>query len=577
MNKIVLPLLGFLLVSFFTHAQSFVWAKQFGGASGTQNVDVYAMTTDPWGNIITVGDFSGTADFDAGTGIYNMTSAGTVDIFILKSDANGNFIWAKQIGATMHSYARSVATDAFGNIYFTGQIPNTVDVDPGTGIYLLGGSNSGYDILVEKLDLNGNFVWAGSMGGLYHCRGFSVALDNFGGVYFTGDFTDSIDCDFGTGTFWLVPYMGTIGAHDAFILKTDVNGNFIWAKNIGGYDHDYAYTIKTDALGNVIIGGMFRQTVDFNPNAGINNLTSIGFTDAYILKLDPGGNYIWAKQFGCPGSTSTIVGQLCVDSVNNVYSTGSFVSNTDFDPGPGTFYLNSAGMNDVFISKLDSAGNFGWAKSVGSPKWDGVTSIALDANEDVIVVGAFSDTADFDPSASVFNLYCNANNTNTFVLRLDNAGGFINAFQLKSNSATSATSLAITTSNELLLAGSFRDTADFDPGTGIYQMISTGNRDGFILKLGIPTGIQNDFENDFMIYPNPFNNEITIEFLPAIKSSDANLILTDLAGRRIFESAIFLSDNQRKLTLKTTTLHKGIYFLELKNAQSYFVQKIIKH
>ncbi|MCH2420088.1 MAG: hypothetical protein MK181_09770, partial [Acidimicrobiales bacterium] len=70
---------------------------------------------------------------------------------------------------------------------------------------------------------------------------------------------------------------------------------------------------------------------------------------------------------------------MAVDSSGNVYTAGSFSGTVDFDPGAGTANLSSNGSEDVFVSKLDSSGNYVWAKNFGVPGPDYGGSAAEDA------------------------------------------------------------------------------------------------------------------------------------------------------------------------------------------------------
>lgn len=133
-------------------------------------------------------------------------------------------------------------------------------------------------------------------------------------------------------------------------LSTNSFGqNFQWAKQIGGAGWDEGTSIKTDQNNNVYTVGLFIGTVDFDPGIGVFNLTSVGEKDAFICKLDPAGNFIWAKQYGDSASIDE-KSALEIDPLGNLYITNSFLGTVDFDPGAGSFYLTSQGMDrDIFI------------------------------------------------------------------------------------------------------------------------------------------------------------------------------------------------------------------------------------
>ncbi len=252
--------------------------------------------------------------------------------------------------------------------------------------------------------------------------GYSIVIDAFGNVYTTGSFESIVDFDPGTGTFNLT----STGNSDIFISKLDQSGNFIWAKIIGGTDADFGYSIAVDASGNVFTTGNFNITVDFDPGPGTFNLTSAGNSnDIFISKLDAAGNFVWAKAMG--GWNFDWSYSIAVDASGNVFTTGSFEGTADFDPGPGTFNLTSAGIQDIFISKLDANGNLVWAKVMGGTQNDQSISIALDASGNAFTTGYFNGTADFDPGAGTFNL-TSAGNSDIFIIKLGNITAAGNIF-----------------------------------------------------------------------------------------------------------------------------------------------------
>ncbi len=386
--------IGDIFITKFDSSGNLVWAKSMGGTADDAGG---AIAVDTSGNIYTTGYFAGTADFDPGAGTANFSSAGIGDIFITKFDSSGNLVWAKSMGGTADDASNAIAVDASGNIYTTGYFEGTADFDPSAGIFNLT-NVGGDDIFVSKLDSNGNFVWAKSMGGTSAEAGRGIGLDTNGNVYTTGFFQVISDFDPGVGTFNLTP----AGSLDIFISKLDSNGNFVWAKSMGGTSLEIGLSIILDSSGNVYTTGFFNSTVDFDPGAGTYDLTSVGAGDIFISKLDSSGNFIWAKGMG--GTSDDLGRGIAVDSSGNVYSTGFFSSSADFDPAAGTFNLNSAGLNDVFVSELDSSGNFVWAKGMGGTDEDFGIGIALDSSTNVYTTGFFGGTADFDPGVGIANL-----------------------------------------------------------------------------------------------------------------------------------------------------------------------------
>ena len=454
----------------------FEWAKRMGGTSFEEG---NAIAVDAAGNVYTTGDFYSTADFDPGAGAFNLTSAGASDIFVSKLDRAGNFVWAKRMGGTAidKDEGNAIAVDAAGNVYTTGDFYSAVDFDPGAGVFNLTSAGQS-DIFVSKLDSSGNFVWAKRMGGTSSDFGDAIAIDDAGNVYTTGSFRGTVDFD--PGAVWF--NLTSAGIRNIFVSKLDDSGNFVWAKRMGGTDYDKGNAIAVDAAGNVYTTGNFYSTADFDPGAGAFNLTSAGASDIFVSKLDRAGNFVWAKRMGGTAIDKDEGNAIAVDAAGNVYTTGDFYSAVDFDPGAGVFNLTSAGQSDIFVSKLDSSGNFVWAKRMGGTSSDFGDAIAIDDAGNVYTTGSFRGTVDFDPGAVWFNL-TSAGIRNIFVSKLDDSGNFVWAKRMGGTDYDKGNAIAVDAAGNVYTTGNFYSTADFDPGAGAFNLTSAGNWDIFVSKL----------------------------------------------------------------------------------------------
>ncbi len=320
------------------------------------------------------------------------------------------------------------------------------------------------------------FDWAKRIGGTQSDNARSIAADSAGNVYTLGGFRSGVDFDPGTGVSNLI----ATGQSDIALSKLDASGNFLWAKQFGGPGYEYGIQVKIDADGNIYCTGYFADSVDFDPGAGTNFLKSAGSDDAFVVKLDPSGNLLWAKRIGA-GNNDRGNG-LAVDSSGNVYWTGMYSSTVDFDPGPGTFSLASSGGYDIFVVKLDSSGNFSWADRMGGTTADAGWSISADADEAVYFTGYFGNTADFDPGTGTFNLI-SAGTSDIFVCKLDTSGSLVWAKGIGGTSNDAGFTLKLNDSGHVYVGGYFYGTPDFDPGTGTFTMTSAGLEDSYILKL----------------------------------------------------------------------------------------------
>ncbi|HEX6428217.1 MAG TPA: SBBP repeat-containing protein, partial [Niastella sp.] len=242
-----------------------------------------------------------------------------------------------------------------------------------------------------------------------------------------------------------------------------------WAKSAGSITAEFVHGITSDAAGNVYVTGEFNGTVDFDPGPGTQILTATG-ADIFICKFDASGNLVWVKSINQEGGYS-----IAVDVAGNVYTTGLFGGTIDFDPGPGTYPLTSAGSSDIFVSKLDASGNFVWAKAMGGANYEQGNSIAVDAAGNVYTTG-ITDGGDFDPGPGTQLL-----TGRTFISKLDAAGNYVWAASL---AAANGYSIAVDATGNVYTTGYFANaSADFDPGPGTYNVPYGGNADIFISKL----------------------------------------------------------------------------------------------
>ena len=530
------------------------WAKQMGG---TENDVGNSITTDANGNVYSTGYFSGTVDFDPGSGTTNLTSAGSSDIFIQKLDANGNLIWVKQMGGEDEERGQSITTDANGNIYTTGAFLKTVDFDPGAGTTNLTTAGN-FDIFIQKLDANGNLIWVKQMGGTGSDYGYSITIDANGNVYTTGYFSGTVDFDPGAGTTNLT----SAGSIDIFIQKLDANGNLLWVKQMGGIGNDSGNSITTDANGNVYTTGHFQVTVDFDPGVGTTNLTSVGWSDIYIQKLDANGNLLWVKRIG--GSNDDGSSSIITDDNGNVYTTGQFQGTVDFDPGDGTTNLISAGGWDIFIQKMDVNGNLLWAKRMGGTGADFGESITADANGNIYTTGVFSTTVDFDPGVGTTNL-TSVGLTDIFIQKLDANGNLIWVKQMGGNSSDFVFSITTHANGNVYTTGYFSGIVDFDPGAGTTNLTSTGGYDIFIQKMTQSTvGLtESVLSSNLFIYPNPASEKIQIKN----ENTKGEFRIYNLHGK-IMLSQTITGPNQ---TIDIRPLKPGVYIWLMGNRQGKLV------
>ncbi len=582
---------------------NFAWAKQMGGTNSETGKDVIV---DGDKNTYTIGNFTGTVDFNPGTGVYNLTSAGFNDIFIQKLNASGNFVWAKRIGSTGYDNACSIAF-CDGGIIITGSFEGTVDFDPYTGVYNLT-SAGGYDAFILKLNSSGSFCWAKKAGG----TGMDVATssvregypDYTGAIYITGYFSSTVDFNPGTGVYNL----SSAGGFDIFVLKLDASGNFTWARRIGstgddvandidyGYEHLY-YLAYWKYHKEIILTGYFNGTVDFNPGSGTNNYTSAGGPDIFVLSLDLNANYQWAYRVGGTGSDAGKSihlisgcgwGNIGWSTNMLICLTGYFQNTVDFNSGTGTYNLTSAGGNDIFVmNTATEVGNdlFFGAIRVGGTGDDKGISICGDGNSNY-VTGYFNGTVDFDPGTGIKNITSNGGR-DIFIIECCPGYGAIWNVCCIGGTGDDEGECVTKDGGNIYTTGSFRNSITIPFDEYCYIMTSKGASDAYLFKLNFDYGLNlkkeelsavstNDDNNinkemSLNIYPNPTSGNLTIDL--GTEQENVEVKILNISGQIVY--------NQKYESTGTINYNiegpAGIYFVNVISGDGKMqTRKIVK-
>lgn len=387
-----------MLIAKYDRGGAMIWSRTFGSALDDEAL---AVNTDAAGNVYACGYFSLNIDFNPGFGDGILNASGGKDIFMIKLDAFGRFLWAKRIGSSGPDIAKAINIDRFNNVYLTGTFWGTTDFNPGMGTANLS-SNGASDFFIARFDQNGNFTWARSIGSNAMDSGTTIANDRMGNVYVAGNFGGGgADFDPGFG----VLKLPNEGESDAFVVKLNSAGSLVWARNFGGALSDYVSHLHVSDSGFVYLSGHFSGRVDFNPGTAEEDtfyMEAKGIKDAFVAKLNDSGNFIWAKSFGTTGS-ECIASSIQTDPIGNVLFAGNFQDSLLFRADSSSYKLTSRGGSDIFMTKLSAAGVPMWAKSMGGPQNDSCLAIKINMAGAIFSTGSFQQTVDFNPAFDTVN------------------------------------------------------------------------------------------------------------------------------------------------------------------------------
>ena len=269
-----------------------VYLARFSAAGGTVTAALafggpgldYAngVAVDAGGAAHLIGSFTGTADFDPGTGVRNLTAAGASDVFLATIDAGGRLTSARAIGGPGVDQAGDLALGPGGALFVTGHFAGTADLDPGPGVRSFTSAGQA-DAFVLRLSAGGQYAWAKRFGGGGRDRGTDLAVDAYGNAYVTGHFAGTVDFDPGPGR---VALASAAGSSDAFVVKLTAAGGLGWARRLGGSGADVGEGVVLGPGATLLAVGRFAGTADLDPGTGVWNLTAPGGTDdGYVVKL----------------------------------------------------------------------------------------------------------------------------------------------------------------------------------------------------------------------------------------------------------------------------------------------------
>jgi hypothetical protein len=375
-----------------------------------------------------------------------------------------NYYWGNTVSSSGFDGPGDVHIDTNGDIINVGVFNGVADIQAGTSVMNLV-SNGDQDIFIIKYNSNGGIMWAKSLGQSDADYVSGVTTDANGNIFVVGSFVNTIDLNPDVP----VNNFTAAGSQDAFLLKLDSNGNYLWAKIFGSTSYESPTSVALSPTGEIVIGGIYSGVTDMDPGPGSFILNADGWDDSFILKLDASGNFIWAKGF--LGSGFDMLREIGIDASGNIYGGGDFDELLDLDPGAAVFNVNSVGSSDIFFLKLDPNGDFVWGRVIGNSNVNQLISIQVDPSGNLYAGGYFFSSLDFDPGPGAFVLP-DGNYWGGFLMKLDSNGDFLWANNITSTSFADVRGIAINSSGSVYLAGRFEGTADFIPGAGTFNLTS---------------------------------------------------------------------------------------------------------
>lgn len=522
----------------------FVWVRTFRNGFH----EPIAIAVGPDQHIALTGYFGGTVDFNPGTGVTNITADGFSDIFLMKMNNNGNLMWARGFGSTdvsAYEQGRALTIDPMNNIYFTGYYSLFVDFDPNNE-----GSGELYhqhayetDAFVAKFTRSGAYQWAHSPSS--EQLGESIAVDDQGNCY--------VVCQDAT-------YSTYIYSSSIYRFRTDGSDQRRIHESRGdGYERYFDIALAPNQQTFTVVGS-FDDELD----VGIQVLQGDWNSEnGFIARFDTTGRDLWVRKLGrasLSGWWDNYPYSVLLPEGENIYLTGRFAQQTDFDPGSGTFNVTPSGDVHAYILKLscietsgqlDTATCFSFVSPSQHQTWDSS--------------GVYQDTiANRYGCDSILTIHLTINEVDTAIKQTDS---LLIALE------DSASYQWVSCDSPSVVLDSGQSFAP--PGSGQYALIVEKNGCSAMSACFAYTalGVTNlRAEEVFQLYPNPADDRMSLSW-----KGDASVIeqvvLRDALGRtvRIWQQL------EPDRTLDVSAIPAGVYWFVLRSDDSEHVKKLIIH
>ena len=561
-----------------------VWNSRYGGDDVGRGLGI---ACDKTGNIFVTGTTKST-DFPTYTvtGAYNQgTLAGIGSCFILKFTANGILTWATYYGGSKDDQGTSICSDGNGNIFITGIATSTniPTYNPGGGAYSQTAKGFANHCFILKFDNNGVRKWATYFGGSFLENGNAICADEAGNIFVTGGTIspDMPTLDAGSGAYFDGTYLGY---GKCFIVKFDNNGVLKWSTFYGGTLYDEAYSIATDATGNIFVTGTAASSdfPTYDPGSGAYYQGAMtGAQNSFILKFTNNGVRSWATFYG--GGDSDEGHSIVTDATGNVFVTGTTGSG-DFptrNPGSGAYYNGTyAGNSDCFISKFDNNNALVWSTYFGGSGSDNGSSISTDGTGNIFVAGVSASTnlPTLNLGSGAYFQGTNGGNGDLFFSMFTNSGVMQSSTYLGGKGNDGPCYTVVNHNCDLYFTGdgggnlynptNYSTYPSVDAGGGAWYQSQPGTYDDYPV-VGrfkgaancLPQLIEkNTIENSVKIIPNPSNGNFLIETTITEKQL---LELFDITGKLMFTHII---ENGRTM-VDAGNIAEGIYNVRITSGE----------
>ncbi len=323
---------------------------------------------------------------------------------------------------------------------------------------------------------------------------YASAVDSSGNIYVAGAFDTGVAFDSSSAATVTSPSQRA-GDQVGFIAKYSSSGSFLWSKVMAdavsplGANNPFSSClgVAVDSGDNVIVTGSFQKTAKFDPGSTNDNITSNGSYDIFVTKLASDGSYVWTKTYGGTGSDNAM--DVAVVGGTNIVITGTFYDSVNFG---GTTATDRGGSYAAYVLSLNASGSTQWVNTYDAYNYPASQAqgtekgYSVDSDgTNIFVSGLISggSTVNMNPQGTASDLTSSLGGDTMFVQKLNSSGINQWAFVLPFSPSVRHSILSHDSAGNVIVAGIYSGTKDFDPSGATQNLISSGGTtDTYVAK-----------------------------------------------------------------------------------------------
>lgn len=372
-----------------------------------------------------------------------------------------------------------------GDLLVAGQFEGLIDFDPQLSQRNLQISiPSGGESYFARYSPQGQLIWWRALRSKRDVHIYGIKIDQNDNVYLTGTYIQELILDEDNPNAQLSGVSPNDG--DGYLTKFDAQGNYQWATRFAGSGIDAGFDLDFNPAGELVLLGVFGDSLQFDPNQSSSLKVSAGAGDVFFAGFDTAaGQFLWTEQISGLGFDNPRA--IAIDSQGNYYLNGDFTAITTFSLNPLTV-LNPSGGNDIFVAKYNANRQIVWAQKIAGSSTDLGADMTLINDTLLAISGTFRGNVQLDPVGNGPLRTGNGWNADIFLVVWDTAAQYQWGHTLGGSATDATAGLVVDQNQRVWIGGYLVNAVDLNPDPNFSFNVPGTGGDGFIAAYQVSDG-----------------------------------------------------------------------------------------